>query len=200
MLFIALETLLLASPLAGIFAKFVAGNNLIWLGVMGAFIGISFLSDRWARSSTSQALQYAGLGLYVLVETIIFIPLLYIAVEFAPNIIPQAGLMTLALFGGLSLIAFTSNTDFSFLRGFLTISGFVALGVIVASLIFSFDLGIWFSGAMILFAGAAILYDTSNVLRHYNTDQHVAASLSLFASLALLFWYILNFLFSLAGD
>jgi FtsH-binding integral membrane protein len=45
---------------------------------------------------------------------------------------------------------------------------------------------------MVAFAGAAILYDTSNILHRYRTDQHVAASLSLFASVALLFWYILS--------
>jgi FtsH-binding integral membrane protein len=49
---------------------------------------------------------------------------------------------------------------------------------------------------MVLFAGAAILYSTSNVFLHYRTDQYVAASLSLFASIALLFWYILRILLS----
>ena len=45
---------------------------------------------------------------------------------------------------------------------------------------------------MVIFAGAAILYQTSNILRHYRTDQHVAAALALFAAIALLFWYILR--------
>jgi FtsH-binding integral membrane protein len=45
---------------------------------------------------------------------------------------------------------------------------------------------------MVAFAGGAILYDTSNILHRYNTNQHVAAALSLFASVALLFWYILR--------
>ena len=45
---------------------------------------------------------------------------------------------------------------------------------------------------MIALASMYILYDTSNVLRTYRTDQYVAASLALFASVALLFWYILR--------
>jgi FtsH-binding integral membrane protein len=45
---------------------------------------------------------------------------------------------------------------------------------------------------MVAFAGAAILYETSNILHHYRPNQHVAASLSLFASVALLFWYVLR--------
>jgi FtsH-binding integral membrane protein len=57
-------------------------------------------------------------------------------------------------------------------------------------------LGNIFAGAMALFASVAILYNTSNVLHHYRPDQHVAAALSLFSSVALLFWYILRIFMS----
>jgi FtsH-binding integral membrane protein len=77
------------------------------------------------------------------------------------------------------------------------IGGFVALGVIVASIIFGFTLGIIFSGIMVLFAGAAVLYHTSAVMNDYRTDQYVAASLALFASIALLFWWILRIVMSM---
>ena len=53
--------------------------------------------------------------------------------------------------------------------------------------------------AMIGFACGYILYDTSNILHHYRTDQHVAASLALFASVALLFWYVLRLLMALSS-
>jgi FtsH-binding integral membrane protein len=72
------------------------------------------------------------------------------------------------------------------------IGGFVALGLIVASFLFGFELGLLFSAGMVLLAGASILYTTSNLLHHYRTDQHVAAALELFAAVALLFWYILR--------
>ena len=78
--------------------------------------------------------------------------------------------------------------------------GFVALGTIAASILFGFSLGLFFTGLMILFAAGAILYNTANVMRHYRTDQHVAASLALFASVALLFWYVLQATMSLASD
>ena len=61
-----------------------------------------------------------------------------------------------------------------------------------AAMIFGFNLGLFFSFAMVAVACAAILYHTSNVLHRYRTDQHVAAALALFASVALLFWYILQ--------
>jgi FtsH-binding integral membrane protein len=45
---------------------------------------------------------------------------------------------------------------------------------------------------MIALAGASILYDTSKVLHEYPQDRYVGASLQLFASVALLFWYVLR--------
>jgi FtsH-binding integral membrane protein len=62
----------------------------------------------------------------------------------------------------------------------------------VASIFFGFSLGLLFSVLMVAFAAGFILYDTSNVLHHYRIGQHVAASLALFASVALLFWYVLR--------
>ena len=43
---------------------------------------------------------------------------------------------------------------------------------------------------------AAILYDTSNVLHHFPEDRYVGAALQLFASVALMFWYVLRLFMS----
>jgi FtsH-binding integral membrane protein len=94
------------------------------------------------------------------------------------------------------MVAFFTRADFSFLRSFLMIGGFVAIGAIVCGLIFDFNLGVWFSAAMVLFASISILYNTSQVLHNYSTNQHVAAALSLFGSVAMLFWYILRIFMS----
>ena len=198
--FIAMETLLLQwSGAERLVYLMVDGYS--WLFVLGAFMGVSGLADHWARSDTSSQLQYLGLGLYVVAEAVIFLPLLYIAANFSsPDVIPIAGIITALLFGGLTFTAFTTRTDFSFLRSILAIGGFLALGVIVASILFGFSLGILLSTLMMAFAGGAILYNTSNVIREYRPDQHVAASLALFASVALLFWYVLQVVMSFAGD
>ncbi len=198
--FIAVETLLLQwSGAEGLVYLMVDGYS--WLFVLGAFIGVSGLADQWARSDVSSQLQYLGLGLYVVAEAVIFLPLLYIALSFSsPDVIPTAGIITALLLGGLTFTAFTTRKDFSFLRSILAMGGFVALGVIVTSILFGFSLGIVFSTIMVAFAGGAILYNTSNILHHYRPDQHVAASLALFASVALLFWYVLQIVMSLAGD
>lgn len=197
LLFIALEAVLLNSPIAKPMINLMVGGQFSWLIVLGAFMAVSWLAQTWAQSATSLAMQYVGLGLYVVAQAIIFLPLLYVAAFYSSkDVIPMAAITTLGLFLGLTGVVMLTKTDFSFLRGVLTIGGFVAMGVIVASMIFGFNLGLLFSGAMAAFAGAAILYYTSAVFRDYRTDQYVAASLTLFASVALLFWYILRIFMS----
>ena len=75
----------------------------------------------------------------------------------------------------------------------------MALGLIAASFFLPISLGLWFSGAMVLFASGSILYNTSNLIHRYQPGEHVAASLSLFASVALLFWYVLQILMRLTS-
>ena len=167
-----------------------------WLMVIGAYMGVSWIAQKWANSSTSLGVQYAGLTLFVVVEALIFLPILMIANGMENGVIAKAGLVPVAMVLGLTLIAFTTRKDFSFLGGMLKIGGMVALGVIVASFFLPITLGTWFSALMILFASGSILYSTSNIMYHYRTTQHVAASLSLFAGVALLFWYVLRLFMS----
>jgi FtsH-binding integral membrane protein len=193
--FIAVEWMLLQLPIAGAMTRIMIGgfSGYSWLVVLALFMVVSWRAERWAKSDTSPQMQYLGLGLFVVAEAVVFLPLLYIASRFASaDVIPVAALITGFLFTGLTAVVFATRKDFSWMRSILIIGGFVALGVIVASIVFVFSLGIIFSAVMVLFASAAILYDTSQVLHHYRTDQHVAASLSLFASVALLFWYVLR--------
>jgi len=193
--FVILEALLLSIP--GI-EKTVFGilgtSKFSWLIVLGAFMLISWIAEKWANSDTSQGMQYAGLGLFVVAEALIFLPMLISATTYFSGIVGQAAIITGGLFAGLTFVAFTTKKDFSFLGGILKIAGFIAIGLIVVSITGGFNLGTWFSGAMILFAGGSILYQTSNIIHHYNPNQHVAASLGLFSSVALLFWYVLRLL------
>jgi len=193
--FIAVEAIFFATGIGQAIASVIfLGGRLGWLAVLGGFMLISWLSNKWAVSETSTAVQYAGLAFFILAEAIIFVPLLYIAAYASgdPTVILKAGIVSLGLFGGLTLTVFVTRTDFTWLAPILGIGGFAALGFIVASAIFGFTLGNVFAFIMVAFAGAAILYETSQVLHRFNTKQHVAAALSLFASVALLFWYILR--------
>jgi FtsH-binding integral membrane protein len=171
-----------------------------WLIVMLLFMGVAWLANYWAMSSTSVGMQYAGLGLYVVAESIIFAPMLFIASQpqfGGGNVIPTAGMITLLMFAGLTVAVFVTGHDFSFLRTALIVGGFAAIGFILCGALFGFAMGNLFTVAMIVLASGYILYDTSNVLYHYRIGQHVAASLALFASVALLFWYVLRLVMSM---
>ena len=192
--FIALEAALLNSPLAQPLVQTMLGGRMSWLIVLGAFMLVGWVADRWARSASSPAMQYLGLGLYVVAEAIIMLPLLYVAAYFSgdPNIIAKAGVLTGLVFVGLTGTVLLTRRDFSWLRPALTVAGFAALGLIVVSILFGFTLGTLFAAVMVVVAAGYILYYTSNVLHHYPVGSHVAAALALFSSVALLFWYILR--------
>jgi FtsH-binding integral membrane protein len=193
--FIAVEGFLFVSGIASVIATVIFSGGMIgWLVVLGLFMGVSFLANRWATSETSSTTQYFGLGIFIIAEAIIFVPLIMVATYYSgdASVLMKAGVVTLGLFLGITLTVFITRTDFSWLGPILAIGGFAALGFIVASAIFGFTLGNVFAFIMVAFAGTAILYETSNVLHRFNTKQHVAASLTLFASIALLFWYILS--------
>jgi uncharacterized protein len=199
--FMAIEFVLFKTGIADAMSRVVlGGGGFAWLIVLGAFMLVSWVAEKWAHSSVSRSTQYLGLGLYVVAEAIIFVPLLFIAVNFSsPDTIPIAAVITGLMFLGLTVTAFTTKKDFSFLGGILKVGGFVALGIIVCSIMFGFSLGLIFAAVMVAFASGAILYSTSRVIHDYNTEQHVAAALSLFAAIALLFWYVLRILISLTS-
>jgi FtsH-binding integral membrane protein len=193
--FAAIEFALFTTGAAEAIFRAVIGTN--WLFVLGAFMLVGWVSSHYANTAQSKGAQYAGLAAYVVAEALIFVPLLFIANRFAPGTIQSAGIVTLLGFGGLSAVAFITRKDFSFLRGALMFGSIVALVAIVAAGIFGFQLGTFFSVAMIGFAGMAILYDTSNVMLHFPEDRYVGAALQLFSSVALLFWYVLRLLMSM---
>ena len=171
----------------------LGGSQFSWLIVLGAFMIISGIANAWASNSTSSAMQHAGLGIYILANAVIFVPLLCMAqAAGGPNTIFSAATATAGLFAMLTLAVFVTRKDFSFLRTFLAFGCLAALGFIVTAILFGFSLGPIFVYAMIALMCGCILYSTSNVLHHYRIGQHVAASLALFASITTLFWYILQ--------
>ena len=170
------------------------------LGVVVGFIGLSWAAGHMAHRLESTAAQYAAFAAFVVLWAVMFVPILGYAIVYGQergvNIIEDAAVVT--VFGCAALIATVMITrkDFSFLRGVMVWGFFIAIGLIAASLLFGFDLGTWFSVGMIGFAGIAVLYDTSNIMHHYPQDKYVAASMALFASIAMMFFYILRLFMS----
>ncbi len=195
----AIEVYLFNTGLAWTIAQALLNAPGGWLLVLGAFMVVGWLATRVAHTVDSKPLQYLALAGFVLAEAIIFVPLLAMAISIEPGIVDSAAGVTLLGTAGLTAVAFITRKDFSFLRGMLMWGGILALVAIVGAVLFGFELGTWFSVAMIGFAGAAVLYDTSNIMHHYPADRHVAAALGLFASIALMFWYVLR-LFMMTRD
>lgn len=197
LLFILVEALFFQIPAIVNFA-FSLAEGWTWLILLGVFMFATNKAEAMAMGTTDRNTQYAALFLFVVAEAFIFIPLigiaLFVAQEGGAELINQAAVITLSLFAGLSAAVLLTKKDFSFLKTGLTIGFFIAMGLIVAGVLFGFDLGLWFSVGMVALAGGAILYQTSNMVHKYNKDQYVAASLGLFGSLMLLFWYVLSIL------
>jgi len=168
-----------------------------WFLILGLFMVTTWMARNAAANSPSQGVQYAALAGLVVSWSIMFVPMLYVANEsVGGGVIQSAAAVTLVAFGGLTGIVFFTRKDFSFLRSGLMFGGVLALVAIGASLVFGAQLGTWFSVAMIGLCGMSILYDTSNVMLHYPEDRHVAAAAALFASVALMFWYVLRLFMS----
>ncbi len=187
--FAAIEVYFFQSGIAAAIAEPMFNN---WLLVLGGFMLASWGATHVAHRVQSTQAQYAALAAFIVVEALIFAPLLYVANAMAPGVIDSAAGVTILGSIGLIATAMITRKDFSFLRGLLVWGGILAMVGIVASLLFGFAMGTWFSVAMIGFAGAAVLYDTSNIMHHYPEDKYVAASMALFASIALMFWYVLR--------
>ncbi len=193
-LFTLIEIALFKTGLAPVIAQTMLGGS--WLLVLGGFMVVGWLATTVAHRAESKPAQYAALFGYTVAEAIIFVPLLYIANTYAPGAIQSAALVTILGFAALTGIVFWTRKDFSFLGSILRWVGFGVIALIIASVIFGFTLGVLFSVGMVVFAGAAILYSTSNVLHHYPEDRYVGAALELFAGVALLFWYVLRIFIS----
>jgi FtsH-binding integral membrane protein len=189
--FILVEMGLFESGLADSITRYML-SGVPWMLILGAFMLTGWLATRTAQTSTSVPMQYFAYGMYILAEALIFVPMLYIANLKAPGAIDSATLITALGAGGLMVVAHRTRKDFSFLRAILMWGFWIAILAMVGGLVFGFQLGTWFSVAMIGFAGAAVLYDTSNVIHYYPEDRYVAAALQLFASIALMFWYVLR--------
>lgn len=169
-----------------------------WLVMLGGFMLVTNYAESTIMKTADKNIQYMAYALYVFAQAIIFVPLLYIAMVYTESgeLIQQAAVVTIGLFAGISAIVFVTKKDFSFLKAGLTVGFFIAIGLIIAGTLFGFTLGLWFSVAMCVLAAGSILYQTSNLVHKYGTEDYIPASLGLFASLMLLFWYVIQIFMS----
>ncbi|MGE3165485.1 MAG: Bax inhibitor-1 family protein [Planctomycetota bacterium] len=187
--FVGIEIALFQTGVVERITALAAGR---WYLFLMGFMVAGWMATGLAHRARSLPLQLAALYGYVLLEAILFAPILLVVSYRDPSLLTSAAGVTLVAFFALTAVAFVTRKDFSFLRSVLMWAGVCSLVAIGAALIFGFQLGVLFSVAMVAVAGASILYNTSNIIHHYPEDKAVAAALELFASVALLFWYILR--------
>ncbi len=193
--FVVFEVLLFATGLAESIYDLVAGSGGAWLLVLGGFMLVNWLATSAAHDVLNPSRQYAGLFGLAAAEAVIFAPFLYYVfnVEGGGAVTVGAAAVVTALgFAGLSVVGLVTRKDLSFLRPLLLWAGVMALVLILAAVLFGLELGVWFSLAMIGLAGASILYQTQTILRRYPEEAYVGAAVQLFASVMLLFWYVLR--------
>lgn len=184
----------------------LAGGRWNWLIVLGLFMLVGYGAQRLALSNASRGTQYVGLAVFIVAESLILQPLLWLVIARfgggadAFALIGQAAVITIAIFIGLTATVFITKRDFSFLRGVLTVGMFAAMGLIVASIVFGFSLGAVFCGAVILLMAGYILFQTTIILKEFPPTYHVAAALMLFSTIATLFWYVLQLLMAIRRD
>lgn len=193
--FVLFETLLFSTGLAKVLYDFIAGSGPMWLLILGGFMVVNWMATTAAHDLWNPARQYAGLFGLAAAEAVIFAPFLYYVfnVEGGGSVtVASAAVVTAFGFGGLSLVGLVTRRDLSFIRPMLLWGGVMAIVLILAAVLFGLELGVWFSLAMIALAGGSILYQTQTILRQYPEEAYVGAAVQLFASVMLLFWYVLR--------
>jgi len=187
------------------FSAWALRGQLNWLLVIGLLMASGMFAQWLARSEKSRTIQLLGLGVEVAAWTFLMQPLLWVLfIKFKAagmySILAQGTVATAVIFVGLTATVFVTKKDFSFLRGVITVGMFAAMGIIVASMLFGFTLGLVFTGALIALLALKILYDTSLMLNYFPPTHYVSAALMLFGTVATLFWNIIIFLMKLRSE
>lgn len=198
--FIAVEVALFKTEVA--YKLAASGQPLLFFGL---FVVAGWVANHFANRSESKIIQSLALAGYVVAQAVFFAPILVYVLHVvdpggAKGVLVNSVGITLVGFAALTAVAVFTRKDFSFLRSVLMWGGICALVLIGAGFIFGFSLGPVFWVAMVAFAGASILYDTSNIMRHYPETRYIGAALSLFASVAVLFFYVLRLVTHFSDD
>jgi hypothetical protein len=202
-IFVGFEALLLNLGVGEAMYDFLTSSGgASWLLIMGGFMLVSWFATQAAHDILNPSRQYLGMFAIAAGEAAIFAPLLHYAFNIhqgGASTVGAAAVITAMGFAGLTAVAMTTRHDLSWLRPIVMWGFMIALVMIVAGALFGMNFGVWFSVGMIALAGGAILYQTQTIMRQYPTEAHVGAAVQLFASVMLMFWYVLSLVMRL-GD
>lgn len=159
--------------------------------LMGRFFGWGLIIAQfgaliWASAvSRRKPLNRVAYGVFTFVSGVIIgIVSLITAQRSGLGVVMAAFGMTAADFLLLTVIAFVSKKDFSFLRSFVAIGiGVMFFGSLIGAIFHVETLSLLAAGVAVIACSAKILYDTSAMLRSGETDDPAGFALSLFVSL-----------------
>lgn len=168
-----------------------------WL-LFGGFIGLSFLTQMLANSAWGLLAAFGftgfvGFALGPILSSVM-------QSDVGSHLVMQALGGTAVIFFALSGYALASRKDFSFLQGFLFAGAIVLIIAMVAGIFLKMPaLNLAVSAGFMLFASAAILFETSAII-HGGQRNYIIATVALYASIYNLFISLLNLLMALNGN
>ena len=162
------------------------------------FFGLLFLVQRLANSAWGLLAVFAFTGF--LGYTLGPLVAMYLKLPNGPQLVGQALGLTSLAFVGLSMYALVTRKDFSFLNGFLVTGFFVLMGAILLNFFVHISgLSLAISAGIVMFASAAILFETSLVVNGGETN-YIRATVGLYVSIYNLFTSLLSLLGGFSDD
>ena len=165
---------------------------------LGGFIGLSFLTQMLANSAWGLLAVFGFTGFVGFAIGPLMGALMQSSV--GAELVMQALGGTAVIFLGLSAYAVTTKKDFSFLSGFIVAGGIILMLGVVAALVFEMPtLRLALSAGFMLFASAAILFQTGQIVNG-GERNYILATITLYASIYNLFMSLLHLLMAFSGD
>lgn len=191
-------TLLFSAVMAGASVAMGIERMNIFVFFIGAY-GLMFLVHKTANSAAGLLSTFAFTGFMGF--TLGPIISAYLTLPNGGALIMNALAMTGLTFIGLSAVALTTKKDFSFLGNFLMAGAIVLILAMVAGLIFNIPaLSLMVSAGFVLFASAAILYQTSEIVHRAGETNYILATVTLYVSIYNLFVSLLAILGIMSND
>ncbi|AVV33126.1 Bax inhibitor-1/YccA family protein [Cobetia sp. cqz5-12] len=184
-------TLLFSALTAGVAMSMGVGRMNIFVLLIGAY-GLMFLVHKTANSTAGIFATFAFTGFMGFTLG----PVLnaYLSLPNGGQLVMTALGMTGITFAGLSAVALVTRKDFSFLSNFLFAGAIVLILAMLAAMIFNISgLALAVSAGFVLFASAAILFETSQII-HGGQTNYLLATVSLYVSIYNMFVSLLALL------
>ncbi|WP_372613525.1 Bax inhibitor-1/YccA family protein [Halomonas sp.] len=191
-------TLLFSAVTAGAAVTMGIERMNILVFFLGAY-GLMFLVHKTANSAFGLLSTFAFTGFMGF--TLGPILSAYLTLPNGAALIMNALAMTGLTFIGLSAVALVTKKDFSFLSNFLMAGAIVLILAMVAAIVFQIPtLSLMVSAGFVLFASAAILYQTSEIVHRAGETNYILATITLYVSIYNLFVSLLALLGIMSSD